>query len=85
MPMLPGPHPSRKVQDDDDPARGTLSKALLVEAQLKKPLADAILFCDLEDAGSARVERKGRGWRSPPRRNNPKPRLTPDRSGHAQT
>ena len=35
--------------------------ARLVETQLKKPLADTILFGDLKDGGSAIVERKGEG------------------------
>jgi ATP-dependent Clp protease ATP-binding subunit ClpA len=35
--------------------------ARVVEQYLKKPLADAILFGDLKDGGTAKVERKGEG------------------------
>ena len=32
-----------------------------METQLKKPLADTILFGDLKEDGTAKVERKGEG------------------------
>ena len=44
-----------------EPAFGARPMARLVETQLKKPLADAILFGDLKDGGTAKVERKGEG------------------------
>ena len=44
-----------------EPAFGARPMARVVEAQLKKPLADAILFGDLKDGGTAKVERKGEG------------------------
>ena len=44
-----------------EPAFGARPMARLVEIQLKKPLADTMLFGDLKDGGTARVERKGEG------------------------
>jgi len=44
-----------------EPAFGARPMARVVEAQLKKPLADAILFGDLKEGGTAKVERKGEG------------------------
>ena len=44
-----------------EPAFGARPMARLVETQLKKPLADAILFGDLKEGGTAKVERKGEG------------------------
>ena len=44
-----------------DPAFGARPMARVVEQQLKKPLADAILFGTLKDGGTAKVERKGDG------------------------
>ena len=42
-----------------EPAFGARPMARLVETHLKRPLADAILFGELRDGGSAKVERKG--------------------------
>jgi ATP-dependent Clp protease ATP-binding subunit ClpA len=44
-----------------EPAFGARPMARVVEQQLKKPLADAILFGELKDGGTAKVERKGEG------------------------
>ena len=44
-----------------EPAFGARPMARVVEQYLKKPLADAILFGDLKDGGTAKVERKGEG------------------------
>ncbi|MDR3673277.1 MAG: ATP-dependent Clp protease ATP-binding subunit ClpA, partial [Holophaga sp.] len=44
-----------------EPAFGARPMARVVEQQLKKPLADAILFGALKDGGTAKVERKGDG------------------------
>jgi ATP-dependent Clp protease ATP-binding subunit ClpA len=44
-----------------EPAFGARPMARLVERQLKKPLADAILFGELKHGGTAKVERKGEG------------------------
>jgi ATP-dependent Clp protease ATP-binding subunit ClpA len=44
-----------------EPAFGARPMARVVEQYLKKPLADAILFGNLKDGGTAKVERKGEG------------------------
>jgi ATP-dependent Clp protease ATP-binding subunit ClpA len=44
-----------------EPAFGARPMARLVEQQLKKPLADAILFGELKAGGTAKVERRGDG------------------------
>jgi len=44
-----------------EPAFGARPMARVVEQHLKKPLADAILFGNLKDGGTAKVERKGDG------------------------
>ena len=44
-----------------DPAFGARPMARLVEEQLKKPLADLILFGKLQKGGTAKAERKGEG------------------------
>jgi ATP-dependent Clp protease ATP-binding subunit ClpA len=44
-----------------EPAFGARPMARVVEQQLKKPLADAILFGALKHGGTAKVERKGDG------------------------
>jgi ATP-dependent Clp protease ATP-binding subunit ClpA len=44
-----------------EPAFGARPMARVVEQHLKKPLADAILFGELQAGGSAKVERKGDG------------------------
>jgi ATP-dependent Clp protease ATP-binding subunit ClpA len=44
-----------------EPAFGARPMARVVEMQLKKPLADALLFGALKDGGTAKVERKGDG------------------------
>ena len=46
-----------------EPAFGARPMARLVETQLKKPLADAILFGALKGGGTAKVVRKGDGLR----------------------
>jgi ATP-dependent Clp protease ATP-binding subunit ClpA len=43
----------------NEPAFGARPMARLVEQQLKKPLADAILFGELKEGGTAKVEHKG--------------------------
>jgi len=42
-----------------DPAFGARPMARVIEEQLKKPLANEILFGALKDGGTANVERKG--------------------------
>jgi ATP-dependent Clp protease ATP-binding subunit ClpA len=44
-----------------EPAFGARPMARVVEQHLKKPLADAILFGELKDGGTAKVERRGDG------------------------
>jgi ATP-dependent Clp protease ATP-binding subunit ClpA len=44
-----------------EPAFGARPMARVVEQHLKKPLADAILFGELKNGGTAKVERKGDG------------------------
>jgi ATP-dependent Clp protease ATP-binding subunit ClpA len=44
-----------------EPAFGARPMARVVEQQLKKPLADAILFGELKNGGMAKVERRGDG------------------------
>jgi ATP-dependent Clp protease ATP-binding subunit ClpA len=44
-----------------EPAFGARPMARVVETHLKKPLADAILFGELKNGGTAKVERKGEG------------------------
>jgi ATP-dependent Clp protease ATP-binding subunit ClpA len=44
-----------------EPAFGARPMARVVETHLKKPLADAILFGELKNGGTAKVERKGDG------------------------
>ena len=43
------------------PAFGARPMARVIEEQLKKPLANLILFGDLKDGGTAKVERNGEG------------------------
>ena len=43
------------------PAFGARHMARVIEEQLKKPLANLILFGELKDGGTAKVERKGEG------------------------
>ena len=42
-------------------AFGARPMARVIEEQLKKPLANLILFGELKDGGTAKVERKGEG------------------------